>query len=1261
MLPAEHPLAGMFFSQRTLLAELDVPPTSPQPVGPCPPPEPEPLLASGRVSPVLDDGWPAAEPSWAAAVGTPPQSEGLGLGTELIAVGSASAASALEATDLPFNLLGVDTDLGGALFPPAAEALVQPALEMTEGFLRRSPPRTPERRDGGGGGDGWQSQSGGRGRTPPSAASSTPSSSAVDHNRFSALASLSTEQLPGERARRSPGRRSPSPGQRVPHYTSVSPDRSARRGSRGSVSSVEDDMDADLPAAHFVSSTDTMSQIFTLPYMDSEVSIVLHRVGGMLVMEGTLNGSELGSGNVDGRVGGGKGGGGMLDADELASNFMYFSSGSDAAAPSGDGHTLHSAGAHSASAAPSSDASAARFRHKFMWEFQDYGLLLGSDMIVFSNAKHPKFSMQLHDVDQEVSSLACLELWMNNVFQSIPETGICCHKDGFVQGYKLMKTNELPALKGSGDAGFRPAAVMESGASILKFLHTNCEKEGATYWLHRSASDGSLQLFEVPLGAETDPDAAESATPKKQTTTEQQQQLSVSVATLCFRMAERFAGEDGVKGSARQGIGERRLRLYRRVVELIDSVAAPQLWASATEQIAAFQLSPLDSLDGLTLHAARRISAPRDERSRLRDQSAMLVSSAVEALVMLRAARDVCATLSPEHSESQKEQQAKAKNEQMLRRLTLRLAHICLWLGQQCLAVGCVLPTTPPNSPRKETEAPQVEPDVGAGLHQFALASWLLQEAGVPAEPSSAEADGRRHVVALLTLTGRAFADLAQAGAKSGQLNGAAGPAVVKLAAAQAAAGLRGDDAARFSVAALLGLDDEAVAVATSSGGWLDKHVHAAAAAPGVDAEQNFNQAVQFLLRALRLCAPAPDGDDVSRASSTSTGGAQKDRADDRSDGGKKRTAPFTGGASGTSPAVTKELVVVPGQGRNDLSDGSEAVGTTISTALGAVYHALGDHYMATGRRTKAHRHCQQGITLFNSISDRPNAALCMAATGEIVRSSAVETDSERSFSSAAVDIYTSALRWHRQAREMLQPRSSYPRTWRKLRPDLAATAAASAALLQTRLPQLVDQQRDEAELEILSALGDASSAYRDMLAETERGAGALVAAWLEGEDKQPLRTAEGAQLAAKLGDLEHQLGLLHGWRAAAAPVTAEDARGRRLRKLALTQAEKHLSEAVRWLLLAAASSAVAAEPAPDAAEAGAYPQADAPGLRKHLVGLLAGMQKGGDDKAEAAAFKRIVQLSVRASVEMSHTAQPARGSPQLPSGAELLRQTSGS
>jgi len=291
-----------------------------------------------------------------------------------------------------------------------------------------------------------------------------------------------------------------------------------------------------------------------------------------------------------------------------------------------------------------------------------------------------------------------------------------------------------------------------------------------------------------------------------------------------------------------------------------------------------------------------------------------------------------------------------------------------------------------------------------------------------------------------------------------------------------------------------------------------------------------------------------------------------------------------------------------------------------------------------------------------------------MAAIGRIVRSGAVETDSERSFSSAAVDVYTSALSWHRQAREMLLPRSTYPRTWRKLRPELAATAAASAALLQAQLPQLADKQRVEAELETLSALGDAISVYREMLAEAEGSASTAASAataWLGGNESA-LGTAGGSKLAAKLGDLEHQLGLFHGWRATTAAPAAEDARGTRLRKLALAQAEKHLSEGVRWLLLSAAGPTCNSDPVPPALDV--YPQADVAALRKQMVGQLDSMQAngggGGDDKAEAAAFKRIVQLSVRASVEVSRLAQSApvgAQQRQLPTGVELIRRTSAS
>ena len=1313
------PLAQMF-SQRTLLAEFDLPSSpnawmAPSGGGRCPAPEPElPLPAgSGRVSPVAnlhDKPQPlprSSAPTWAELT-MPASAAELALGTALIALGESTHTASSKAMDeLPFTLLSSSADLLGGRAVPRSDVggcagLVN--LETTEGFLRlacgtMSPPATPEDGDQ----SGWTSQTSGRGRSraaPGRSSGSASPAAASDCNPFAPLASLRGEDRLDQSRHEAP-----ATGRHIPHYTAVSPDRSRShrrgpRGSTGSVSPVENE--DDLPPAHFVSSTETMSQIFTLPYMDSEVSIVLHRIGSMLVMEGTLNGSDLGSGDVSASARGRRRG---REHDEhLASNFLFFSSGNNTDAATGGGRSLHSTGVHSATPAKAparsvETASAASFRHKFMWEFDDFGLLLGSDMIVFSNAKHPKFSMQLHDVDQEVSSLACLELWMNNVFQSIPETGICCHKDGFVQGYKLMKTSELPTLSGAmpnsyGARQFQPAAVMEHGASILKFLHTNCDRDGATYWLHRNPNDGSLQLFEVPLGAEEartgNPDDPESASPRG----EQEQQLSISVATLVFRMAERFADEDGDQqyGTAQGGVGERRLRLYRRCLELVNIASAPLLWTAATERIAEFNIGLLSTLETLTLHAARRISSgrQRDHLSGNVDKPSALVANALETLGLLCAARDATASLGSRDSQDAAAKDENIQTEETVRRLTLRVAHICLWLGSQCLAVGCAFPpTSPPRSPRSklEPDAPaclEPQPDIGAGLHQLALASWLLQQINVPAEPGRAGTEGRQHVVALLTITSRAFAELAQAGVRSGQLKAAAGPAVVKLAAAQAAAGLRGDDPTRFSVASILGMDSEAITLATSSGGWLGQHVHAAAVVPGMDAEQNFNQSVQFLLRALRLCGPGPDstapGVGGNRSSTSGQATAARSAAGahsrepevplNRADGGKKRTAPFTADCVVPTVGGTKELVVVPGQRR---AKDSEAVGSAISEALGTVYHALGDHYIATGRRTKAHRHCQQGITLFNSICDRPNAALCMAAIGRIVRSGAIETDSERSFSNAAVDVYTTALSWYRQAREMLTPRSAYPRTWRQLRPELAATAAAGAALLQVQLPQLADKQRVDAELETLAALSDAIAAYREVLAEAE-GKGNSDAASLDSApapamDMAPLgvnealSTAQGAKVAAKLGDLEHQLGLLHGWRAAAPAPTAEDARGTRLRKLALTQAEKHLSQAVRWLQLSA-SGPPCGSGDPIATSPETFPQADVAALRKQMLSQLDRMQTncvGEDENLESATFKKIVQLSVRASVEVSRLPQQLTASAptQLPTGVELIRQTS--
>jgi hypothetical protein len=76
----------------------------------------------------------------------------------------------------------------------------------------------------------------------------------------------------------------------------------------------------------------------------------------------------------------------------------------------------------------------------------------------------------------------------------------------------------------------------------------------------------------------------------------------------------------------------------------------------------------------------------------------------------------------------------------------------CLWLGQQCLAVGCrAVGGTVPSSPSvgsgthgaaEPEPEPEPEPDIGAGLHQLALASWWLQRSGAAEEAVADQAAG---------------------------------------------------------------------------------------------------------------------------------------------------------------------------------------------------------------------------------------------------------------------------------------------------------------------------------------------------------------------------------------------------------------------------------------------------------------------------------------------------------------------------------------
>lgn len=79
-----------------------------------------------------------------------------------------------------------------------------------------------------------------------------------------------------------------------------------------------------------------------------------------------------------------------------------------------------------------------------------------------------------------------LEAWLDNVMASVPEMAICYHHNGVVQGYELLKTDDIFLLKGISDDGtpaFHPYVVQQNGHSVLRFLQDNCKQDPGSYWV----------------------------------------------------------------------------------------------------------------------------------------------------------------------------------------------------------------------------------------------------------------------------------------------------------------------------------------------------------------------------------------------------------------------------------------------------------------------------------------------------------------------------------------------------------------------------------------------------------------------------------------------------------------------------------------------------------------------------------------------------------------------------------------------------------
>ncbi|KAL5704187.1 hypothetical protein ACHQM5_022647 [Ranunculus cassubicifolius] len=233
------------------------------------------------------------------------------------------------------------------------------------------------------------------------------------------------------------------------------------------------------------------------------------------------------------------------------------------------------------------------FLRILFWQFYNFHMLLGSDLLVFSNDKYVAVSLHLWDVTRQVTPLTWLEAWLDNVMASVPELAICYHQNGVVQGYELLKTDDIFLLKGISEDGtpaFHPQVVQQNGHSVLRFLQDNCTQDPGAYWLYKNAGDDVIQLFDlsvIPKSRSPEEHDRSSSTIPSQMYRGRRDSLS-SLGTLLFRLAHRLSLS--MVSSSRAKCA----RLFKKCFDFLDEQDHLVVRALAHEQFARLMLTCYD-------------------------------------------------------------------------------------------------------------------------------------------------------------------------------------------------------------------------------------------------------------------------------------------------------------------------------------------------------------------------------------------------------------------------------------------------------------------------------------------------------------------------------------------------------------------------------------------------------------------------------------------------------------------------------------------
>ncbi|GAB6023255.1 hypothetical protein CHUAL_008067 [Chamberlinius hualienensis] len=162
------------------------------------------------------------------------------------------------------------------------------------------------------------------------------------------------------------------------------------------------------------------------------------------------------------------------------------------------------------------------FQRNIVWNFEDIRMLIGTDMPIFGGGTHPCVSLRLRDINKPINILTGIDYWLDNLMCNVPEVMMCYHLEGIVQKYERIKTEDIPQL---GDSTFSPNVIKFIAQNILSFLKSNATKTGHTYWLIKTKDDEAVKLYDLTTLC------AENADDKEQNP------FTVHVAMLLYRVA----------------------------------------------------------------------------------------------------------------------------------------------------------------------------------------------------------------------------------------------------------------------------------------------------------------------------------------------------------------------------------------------------------------------------------------------------------------------------------------------------------------------------------------------------------------------------------------------------------------------------------------------------------------------------------------------------------------------------------------------------